>query len=268
MDKVSIIVPCYNQAQYLNEALESVIHQTYQNWECIIVNDGSPDNTEEITKKWLQKDLRFKYLKIINSGVSAARNLGILKAKGTYILPLDADDKIALNYIELAIEAFSQNKSLKLVYCKAKKFGDVIGEWSLKPYSIKELARSNMIFCSAVYKKKDWELCGRYDSNMTTGLEDWEFWISLLKGGGEVRCLNTVGFYYRIKETSRQIVFNSSDKSEVLEYMSIKHADFFVKQFGSFHFLNKELKKSNNRYNNLIKSPLKLLKRLVITLLK
>ena len=60
---ISVIVPCYNQAQYLDECLQSVLEQTYQNWECIIVNDGSPDNTEEVVKKWTEKDPRFKYLK-------------------------------------------------------------------------------------------------------------------------------------------------------------------------------------------------------------
>ena len=60
---ISVIVPCYNQAQYLDECLQSVLDQTYQNWECIIVNDGSPDHTEEVAKKWTEKDPRFKYLK-------------------------------------------------------------------------------------------------------------------------------------------------------------------------------------------------------------
>lgn len=58
---VSIIVPCYNQAQYLEECLQSVLNQTYEKWECIIVNDVSPDNTEEVVEKWLEKDSRFRY---------------------------------------------------------------------------------------------------------------------------------------------------------------------------------------------------------------
>lgn len=69
---VSIIVPCFNQAQYLDECLQSVLNQTFKDWECIIVNDGSPDNTEEITQEWIKKDNRFKYIFITNSGVSNA----------------------------------------------------------------------------------------------------------------------------------------------------------------------------------------------------
>ena len=152
---VSIIVPCYKQAQYLDEALQSVLDQTYENWECIIVNDGSPDNTKEIAQKWVAKDIRFKYIYQNNKGVSAARNLGISNANGIYILPLDGDDKISEKYIEEAIIAFEKDKSLKLVYCKAEKFGNEKGEWILNPFSLYNLSKKNMIFCSALYRKNE-----------------------------------------------------------------------------------------------------------------
>ena len=117
---ISVIVPCYNQAQYLDECLQSVLEQTYQNWECIIVNDGSPDNTEEVVKKWTEKDPRFKYLKKENGGLSSARNAGIKAAEGEWILPLDADDKIGDRYLELAEKEFGE--SYTVIYCKAEKF--------------------------------------------------------------------------------------------------------------------------------------------------
>ena len=82
--KISIIVPCYNQVQYLDECLQSVLDQTYTNWECLIIDDGSPDNTEDLAKIWVEKDERFHYFKKENGGVSSARNFGIEKAKGGY----------------------------------------------------------------------------------------------------------------------------------------------------------------------------------------
>ncbi|HAO28647.1 MAG TPA: glycosyltransferase family 2 protein, partial [Chryseobacterium indologenes] len=82
MPTISIIVPCYNQAIYLDECLQSVLDQTYGNWECIIVDDGSPDNTKEVTEKWIEKDNRFIYLHKENGGLSSARNAGIEAAKG------------------------------------------------------------------------------------------------------------------------------------------------------------------------------------------
>lgn len=120
---VSVIVPCYNQAQFLPETLESIMQQTYHNWECIIMNDGSQDNTDEIAKIWIEKDHRIQYLKKENTGVCDTRNKGIALAKGTYILPLDADDKIAPQYIEKAIGEFNKNDKLKLVYCNTILFG-------------------------------------------------------------------------------------------------------------------------------------------------
>lgn len=238
MAKISIIVPCYNQAQFLDEALQSVLEQTYTNWECIIVNDGSLDNTEEIAQKWVNKDFRFRYLYKENGGLSSARNFGILQAEGEFILPLDADDRISEEYVQLAINCFFHDTSLKVVYCKAEKFGDEKGIWDLKQFTIQDLVKENMIFCSALYRKSDWEKVGGYDENMIYGLEDWEFWISQLKNGGNVKCLDVVGFYYRIKSDSMLKQINDKKYEYLLEYLSVKHADFLVNQFGSFWKLN------------------------------
>ncbi|RZJ49934.1 MAG: glycosyltransferase family 2 protein [Flavobacterium sp.] len=231
---VSIIVPCYNQAQYLDEALESVLNQTFKNWQCIIVNDGSPDETEQIAQKWCERDSRFVYVFQKNAGLSSARNSGIAQAVGDLILPLDADDKIAVNYLALAAEAFEKDKSLKVLYCKAEKFGDETGEWQLPSFSLFNLSRNNLIFCSAFFKKKDWELAGGYDTQMKHGWEDWEFWIAILKNGGNVERLEEICFYYRIKKQSMLRSIEHQKGLDILNYLSIKHADFFVKQYGSF----------------------------------
>lgn len=235
---VSIIVPCFNQAEYLSESLQSVLNQSYENWECIIVNDGSPDATEAVAKLWLTKDKRFKYVFQENKGIVGARNIGISLAKGEYILPLDADDKISVRYLECAVKAFQGDDDLKLVYCKAEKFGDVVGYWELRPFSLFSLSRFNMIFCSALYRKKDWELVGGYDENMKCGIEDWEFWIAILKTGGKVRCLEEVGFFYRITPNSRTANLTEEKMKPLYEYMNIKHADFFVNQYGSFKLMH------------------------------
>ena len=115
---VSVVIPCYNQAIYLSEALDSLLQQTYQNWEAIVVNDGSPDDTENVALGYVEKDKRIKYLCEENAGPSSARNMGIKYAKGEFILPLDADDLIKPEYIEIAIDTFDKNPSIKLVYCQ------------------------------------------------------------------------------------------------------------------------------------------------------
>lgn len=254
MPKISIIVPCYNQAQYLDEALQSVLDQTYTNWECIIVNDGSPDNTEEVAKKWIEIDNRFKYLFKENGGLSSARNAGIIVAQGMYILPLDADDKIALNYVSLGIQSFQTDASLKVVYSGAEKFGNETGIWDLQPFSLKAIALENMIFCSAIYSKGDWERIGGYDINMIHGYEDWEFWIALLKNGGKVKRLDIIGFYYRMKPNSMIQILNKDKKKKLLEYMSVKHADFFVAQLGSFIHLNLVAERAKTKWEYKLKN--------------
>lgn len=251
---VSIIVPCYNQAQYLDEALQSVLDQTYSDWECIIVNDGSADNIEEVAKYWTENDRRFKCLYQENGGLSSARNFGITHASGQYILPLDADDKISRDYVLLALQEFEKDSGVKIVYCKAEKFGDEVGSLNLKPFAIKTLAMENMIFCTALYRKEEWKKVGGYDIKMIYGLEDWEFWIALLKNGGEVKCLNEVGFNYRIKSNSMLKHLTNEKINYSLEYMSVKHADFFVEQYGSFHEMNQKIKTSENQMQQKLKS--------------
>ena len=200
--KMSIIVPCYNQAQYLDECLESVLNQTYQEWECIVVNDGSSDNTDEIALQWTKKNTRFKYIKKENGGLSSARNSGIKNAVGKYILPLDADDKISFDYVSEAMKIINENPKTTLVYCKAWLFGTEEGFWNLPEYNYCNLLFNNNIFCSAVYKKEDWIKAGGYDENMKAGLEDWDFWLRILNKDSIVVKLPLIGFFYRKKQVS------------------------------------------------------------------
>ena len=220
---VSIIVPCYNQAQYLDECLISVLDQTYSNWECIIVNDGSPDNTEEVAKKWLEKDSRFVYLKKENGGLSSARNAGITIAKGTYILPLDADDRIASEYIDKAQIYFE--KDYKIIYCQAYFFGNRVEPWLLSDYSYEGILFNNQIFCSAFFKKSDWQSVDGYDENLKLGREDWDFWLSILNKNSTVLRLDYVGFFYRQKDISMDVEINSNPEllQETENYIYKKH---------------------------------------------
>lgn len=232
---ISVIVPCYKQAQFLDECLQSVYNQTYPNWECIIINDGSPDHTEEIAEKWLEKDNRFRYIYKENGGLSSARNEGIRVAKGEWILPLDADDKIGKQYLELAEKEFFKNPTI--VYCNAEFFGDKFGVWELEDFSLQNLANTNIIFCSALYKKDSWIKVEGYDEKLIYGLEDWDFWLSLLKNGEHVIKINEICFYYRVKSESMIRSLDSTKRKFSLDYISNKHAEFFISQLGNFNEL-------------------------------
>src|SRR6185437_10688188 len=120
---VSVIVPCYNYAHFLGEVLDSVLAQTYSNWECIIINDGSPDNTEEVALDYCAKDRRFKYFYKKNGGHSSARNYGIKQSNGKYIMPLDADDILDPKYLKEAVSKIESDENIKLVTAHVQHFG-------------------------------------------------------------------------------------------------------------------------------------------------
>ncbi len=230
---VSVIIPCYNDSRYLQEAVYSVLSSTYRAIQIIIVDDGSTDETRKIALQLQNKNPDvIKYIFQENSGLSSARNNGISLAKGKYILPLDADDKISSGYITEAVKVLENKPEVKVVYCNARFFGKKEGAWKLKPFSRKVLPRENVIFCAALYRKTDWEKVGGYSIQMKYGWEDWEFWISILKTEGEVYKLPLIGFYYRIKCNSMRKAMTKEKKAELIKFMNQKHKDFFFETLG------------------------------------
>lgn len=232
---ISVVVPCYNQAHYLSDSLQSVLEQSFSDWECIVVDDGSPDNTEEIVQEWLIKDSRFRYLKKINGGLSDARNAGIEASTGKWILPLDADDKIGRDYLKLAFQVIKNQPKVGLIYADASFFGDIEGDWILGEYNFRKLLFSNHIYCSAFFSKEDWRVSGGYDINLRSGREDWEFFINLLQNHKEVIKLNYMGFFYRRKIGSMDSCLNDNrDKIRDIEnYIYEKHKNLYIEYFGS-----------------------------------
>lgn len=273
--KVSVIVPCYKQAEYLPETLDSVLAQTYPAWECIIVNDGSPDNTDAIAKAYLEKDIRFKYCHQENQGLASARNNGIVNSTGEYILPLDADDMIAPTYIEKAIVRFKQYPETKMVYCKGHTFGESNHPMDLVDYNYDTFIWGNCIFCSAVYKRSDYDQTNGYNPNMAHGLEDWDFWLSLLKKEDHIFRIDEILFYYRVKENSMVKDLVSHHLEENLIQLCRNHPDIYKPYYDRlvlYHSYTEEterLKKeisniqNSNAYHlgKLLLKPLKLFKR-------
>ena len=113
---VSVIIPTYNSAAFITDAIDSIIAQTYQNWELIIVNDGSTDSIDLVVAPYLKSDNRIKYVSKENGGLGSARNFGIKQSKGVFILPLDADDVFESSFIEKAVLSLKSNHDIKIVY--------------------------------------------------------------------------------------------------------------------------------------------------------
>ncbi len=228
----SIIVPCYNQEPYIRETLASVLNQTCRDWECIIINDGSTDGSEEIIEEFFAMDPRFRKIIQKNEGLAASRNNGIRAAKGQFILPLDGDDKIGPEYLELAQTAFRNNPNVKLVYAQAEFFGSKNEFWPLPEYDYTRLLFVNCIYCSAIFRREDYLKTEGYDANMRHGYEDWEFWLQLLNREDRVVRLDSVQFYYRQREQSMITFLNEEDKRKEMEnYIMQKHRNKYPELF-------------------------------------
>ena len=213
MKKVSIIIPCFNQGEWIKEAVESAVNQTYKNVEIVIINDGSTDNSEDVIHSLCEKypDIVFINEKE-NHGVVYARNKAIQMTSAEYILPLDADDKIAPSYVEKAVKILEENPNIGIVYSRARIFGIKNKEWKLAEFSREDILYKNCIFSSALFRKRDFEKIGGYKEYMKDGWEDWDLWLSFIEAGFEVHRIDEVLFFYRkYKQASRSDLLKNKD---------------------------------------------------------
>ena len=241
---ISVIVSCYNQSEFIAETLDSVLCQTYDSWECIIINDGSTDNSEDIIS-FCERDSRFKYIYQKNQGIVAARNNAIKQCHGIYILPLDGDDKILEDYLDLAVKVLDENNTIELVYCDVIQFGNTQDTFFYLPeLNLRNILQRGCCVSSSVYRKSTFNIIGGYKSEMKNGLEDWEFFISILERGGKVFKLNRVLFKYRINENSRNSKINE-EKRKILRGEVVKlHPLLYYEQYSDLL----------NEYNSLTNS--------------
>ncbi len=231
--KIAIIVPCYNNGEFLRECLESVEKQTFQDWTCIVVNDGSTDDTEQVAQVFLNRDSRFDYLFQENKGLAAARNAGIACTSSEFILPLDADDMLEHEYVEKVISLFSNHPEIKIAYSNYRYFGEKNRLEKLPTYSINRLVVDNLINATAIYRRVDFEKTSGYDSNLK-GREDWDFWLSLLDIDSRVARVEEHLFLYRQRPNSMNKSITPADLKEIRCYVFNKHQEK-MKLVGGFN---------------------------------
>jgi len=214
MPRVSVVIPCFNQGEYLDEAVESVLGQTFDDFEVLVVNDGS---TDEFTARLLAgyRRPRTRVIHTENRGLAEARNTGIREALGEYILPLDADDRIGPEYLEQGVAVLDQQPDTGIVYCRAETFGARSGPWSAPAYSLRRMLLGNLIFCSALFRREDWERVGGYNRNMAVGWEDWDFWLSIIGLDRKVVRIPETHFFYRVKQVSMASCMDAAKKTEM-----------------------------------------------------
>ena len=244
---VSVIVPLYNAAPYIREALGSIVASTYRPLEVVVVDDGSSDTSLAESKAFAALHAEVRVIHQANAGVSSARNHAIREAKGELILPVDADDKISPNYIEKAVEAMQED--VRIVGCRACYFGAKEGEWRLPEYRPELLARKNMIPITSLFRKSDWKRVGGFCEEEIYR-EDWDFWLSLMELGGRYVRLEETGLYYRVLPHSRR-TNAKQQKRVIVDAINRRHPEYLERYLGGPLHYHRSWSKFLNRFRSV-----------------
>lgn len=234
---VSVVIPTYNRANLLPNAINSVINQTFKNWELIIVDDGSIDNTKDVISEFIKKDSRVKYFYQKNSGQPSAMNLGIKNSKGNYIAFLDDDDEWLPEKLEKQINKIKSDKLIGLVFTDAiildgktnvNKRSDIIKPSSGFVY--KELLKTNFITATSVIIAKEiFEKIGLFDESFIikiTQIQDYDMWLRIAK-------------YYKIEYISEPLVkYNYIQKINNWEKKNYAYRGLLYIYFKNFKMVN------------------------------
>jgi len=186
--RVSIVIPCYRHAQFLPEAVASVVAQTFTDWEIIIIDDGSPDDTAAVAQRLIaaHPDRRIRLIRQENRGQAEARNTGIHAARAPYILPLDADDMIEPEMLAQTVVALDAHPEVGFVYTDVRRFGAENNILRTRPYSLDHLRFENLMMPATLFRREAWEQTGGFrTSKPVLGYEDWDFWVGLAEAGWE-----------------------------------------------------------------------------------
>jgi len=240
MPKVSVIIPTYNSAKYLAEAIDSIIGQTYQSFEIIIIDDGSIDNTTEIVNDFINRYplIAIRYIYQQNKGPSSARNVGIENSKCEYIAFLDADDLWLPLKLELQLDAILQSELIGIVTCDAyyiDSFGKIFKEAKYKDYSNPKLLRRELMLrnvvsggSSALVRRKCFNEVGLFDETLR-GSEDRDMWFRAAK-------------FYEIKLVTELLIKirqHENNASSNVAMIKLSRKKFIRKNIGDFSWVDK-----------------------------
>jgi len=227
--RVSIVIPVFNAGRTLSRALDSVQAQTERDFEVVVVDDGSIDaRTHAILDKAAERP-GVTVHRTENRGPSAARNLAIEHARGTYILPLDADDYLAPTYLEKTVPVLDAEPALGVAYTWVGLVGGHRGVWKTGGFGVRELLIRCTIHVTSLYRRRLWEDVGGYDPRFVESCEDWDFWLGAAKRGWTGRCVPEVLVYYRRSPTSRELGSRAPGVStRLMRSLDAKHRDLYV----------------------------------------
>lgn len=206
MPEVSILLPVYNSERYVNRTITSVLQQSMADFELIIIDDGSTDNTQTLLQNWAMKDSRIQFIENdCNMGVAEVRNKGIALAQGDYVCFIDSDDTWHSDKLESQLAFMKQNHSdfSCTAYTMVNEEGKFIKNRMIPKQSIQleDLLKENYICCSTVMLKTN--IAKQYNMNGSYTHEDYVYWLELIQSGATGTVLNQILTHYRLAQTSR-----------------------------------------------------------------
>lgn len=260
--KVSIIIPCYNYGRYLDECFSNLQGQSHPDWEAIVVDDGSTDQTREIVDAWRSKEQRIRYFRQENSGVSAARNLGLKKASGELIQFLDADDLLSPEKIRLQADYFLRHPEVDLCYTENHYFADgapdlrfpdqeCLGrEWMIRfsgrgAFAIEQLIRNNLaVVSSPMLRKSLVDYAGFFPEKLRHN-EDWQYWLQCALAGANIHFLPEPEAYTLIRVHSGSV----SQQVQTMRYGELTLRSWIREQLSEAASLQEPEKAALHRLN-------------------
>ena len=209
---ISVIVPAYGVAHLLHEAIDSLLAQTFSEWEAIIIDDGAPDDVAGAVQSYLV-DSRIRFLATANHGVAAARNRAIAESRAPLIALLDGDDLFRPTYLATMVAAMNADPAAAIATCNARVFGavaveDVVVGEDQNRHATGTLSdvldRHFNIYIGSTFRRDAFDRIGGFDTAMTNS-EDLDLWVRLLIDGGHARYIDAVLGDYRVRPGSASV---------------------------------------------------------------
>lgn len=249
---ISVLITCYNYGQFIEECLKSIYEQDYKNFEVLVINDGSTDNSDSIIKK-LKKKYQFEYLSQSNKGIAITRNIGIEWANGDFYVQIDADDTIPSNFFSTLVNA-SKNNNADIFYTKAKNL--TTGATIVDPpvFNTELIKYKNYIHTSA-FVKTTLHKKYLYDEYLNKrGLEDWDLYQSMILGGAVAYRVDGTHLNYRIHPESASRGDQSRGSIEgvrAVQYILSKHYEEYPEEMANLEWLIDVIKRATQLYDEL-----------------
>ncbi|MEZ4873320.1 MAG: glycosyltransferase family A protein [Bdellovibrionales bacterium] len=237
--KVTVIVPCYNHGEYLEESVGSLLEQTFQDFKIYVINDGSTSpQTIEILEKFNKPKTTILHKK--NGHLSSARNYGIARTDSEYICTLDADDMFDKNFLKEAVEVLDNQPEIGVVTSFQQDFGVSRALGDPGGGDVRNFLADNACLASSMYRRLCWVQANGYDENMKQGYEDWNFWVGVTKNKWKVHVLQHGHLKYRVKEVS-MVTESNKIRPELCKRIAQNHIEVYKEHVADIVY-SKELK--------------------------